>query len=152
MLTNCKTGANGTLTCTATLTPAVEPKPADEAWSGRAKFLCGRAKIHRWAVRRKSAVGRPRYRPPERMRAAWTTAAFFLISSALGLSFKAPTSLPVGQPITLAALTDDYQAIITSDRPDLIEVVGNQLLVKRLTPSGVTVTLRAQVGHATFRP
>lgn len=83
------------------------------------------------------------------MRAAWTTAAFLLTSSALGLSFKAPTSLQVGQPIALTTLTDDPQATITSDRPDLIEVVGDQLFVKRLTPSGITVTLRAQVGDAT---
>lgn len=91
--------------------------------------------------------GHPESAYHSRMRMLLCTALLTLAPSALGLTFKTPASLLVGQPIALSSVTDTPRATITSSHPDVIEVSGNQLLIKRLTPAGVNVTLTARAGN-----
>jgi hypothetical protein len=74
------------------------------------------------------------------------TTLLALASSGLALTFTPATTLEVGTSINLRALTDTPGATFTSSRPEIIEIQDGTAVVKRLSPTRVTVTLTAQAG------
>lgn len=75
-------------------------------------------------------------------------ATLALSFTAHALTFRLPTSLEVGRRIPLTTIVDSRTATVTSNAPDVIEVSGGALIIKRLTPAGTAVTLMAKDGTA----
>lgn len=73
-------------------------------------------------------------------------AALALSCTAHALTIRLPESLEVGRRIPLTTILDSRSATVTSNAPDVIEVSGGALIVKRLTPTGTVVTLTAKEG------
>lgn len=76
-----------------------------------------------------------------------------ILAAALGLSctthaltIRLPETLEVGRRIPLTTIVDSRSATVTSNAPDVIEVSGGALIIKRLTPTGTVVTITAKEG------
>jgi hypothetical protein len=80
------------------------------------------------------------------MKTSLITTLLALASSGLALTFTPTTTLEVGKNIDLRALTDTPGATFTSSHPEIITIRDGTAVVRRLSPTGVNVTLTAQAG------
>ncbi len=73
-------------------------------------------------------------------------AALALSCTTHALTIRLPETLEVGRRIPLTTIVDSRSATVTSNAPDVIEVSGGALIIKRLTPTGTVVTITAKEG------